>query len=211
MAVLVLQALAVQRGAAGGAAEHEPPRATIGRCPHQVADPLIAEHRVVDVERDHRHAVVAVGGASGDERGDRAGLGDPLLEDLPVPILLVEHQLRRVLRLIELPDRGVDPDLAEQALHPERARLVGHDRDDVAADLLVAQQRGEDADEGHRGGDLPLAGSLELALEGVERRDLERLRGAAAHRQTAAEPGAALPQVAASPASPRAACSTRPS
>ena len=56
-AVLVLQALARQRGAPGGAADEEAARAGIGRRPDQVADALEAEDRVVDVERQHRRAV----------------------------------------------------------------------------------------------------------------------------------------------------------
>ena len=84
VAVLVLQAFAVERGAAGGAAEQEAPAAHVGGGPDQVADALEAEHRVVDVERDHRHAVVGVGGARGDERRHRAGFGDALFENLAV-------------------------------------------------------------------------------------------------------------------------------
>ena len=209
VAVLVLQPLAVERRPPGGAAEQEAARAAVAGRPHEVADPLVAEHRVVDVERDHLHAVGAVRGPGGDERRDRAGLGDPLLEDLAVLVLLVEHQLLGVLGLVELADRRVDPDLAEHPLHPERPRLVGDDRDDVAAQLLVAQQRREHPDERHRGRDLALAGALELALEDLERRDLELRGRPPADRQHAAELGSALAQVAASRASRRAACSTR--
>ena len=77
-------------------------------------------------------------------------------------VLLVEHQLLGVLRLVALTERRVDPDLAEQPLHPERPRLVGDDRDDPATELLVAQERGEDPHERHRGRDLAVAGALEL-------------------------------------------------
>ena len=66
VAVLVLQALAVQRRAAGGAAEQEAARRGVAGRPGQVADALEAEHRVVDVERDHRH----VGGAVRRRGGD---------------------------------------------------------------------------------------------------------------------------------------------
>ena len=53
VAVLVLQAFAVQRGAARGAAEQEAARLHVAGGPGQVADALEAEHRVVDVERHH--------------------------------------------------------------------------------------------------------------------------------------------------------------
>ncbi len=56
-AILVLQSFAGERGASRGAADQETARARIGRRPDQVTDALEAEHRVVDVERQHRRAV----------------------------------------------------------------------------------------------------------------------------------------------------------
>jgi hypothetical protein len=53
VAVLVLQALAVERGAPAGAAQQEAARLHVAGRPGQVADALEAEHRVVDVERHH--------------------------------------------------------------------------------------------------------------------------------------------------------------
>jgi hypothetical protein len=57
VAVLVLEALAGQRRAPGGRAEQEPAAALVAERPDLVADALEAEHRIEDVERDHRHAV----------------------------------------------------------------------------------------------------------------------------------------------------------
>ena len=95
VAVLVLEALAGQGGAAGRAAQQEAAAAHVAGGPDQVADPLEAEHRVIDEERDHAHAVAGMRGAGGDERRHRAGLGDPFLEDLPVGRLaIVEHRCR---------------------------------------------------------------------------------------------------------------------
>ncbi len=54
----------------------------------------------------------------------------PILQDLPLLILLVEHHRAGVLGLVELADVGVDAELAEHPLHAEGARLVGHDRHD---------------------------------------------------------------------------------
>ena len=85
--VLVLQALAVEGRASGGAAEQEAAGAAVGGGPDEVTDPLISEHRVVDVERDHLLVVRAVGRGRGDERGHRACLGDALFEDLAGVIL----------------------------------------------------------------------------------------------------------------------------
>jgi hypothetical protein len=91
VAVLVLQAFAVQRGAAGGAAEQEAARAHVAGGPDEVADALEAEHRVEDVERDHGRRG-CVGGAAAIHERHRARLVDALLEDLAVLVLLVEHQ-----------------------------------------------------------------------------------------------------------------------
>ena len=52
VAVLVLQPFAGERRAAGRAAEQEAAGPRIGGRPDQVADPLEAEHRVEDEERD---------------------------------------------------------------------------------------------------------------------------------------------------------------
>ena len=138
--VLVLQALAVERGAPGGAAEQEAATARVAEGPDQVADALEAEHRVVDVERDHRPGPGRVRGAGGGEARHRARLGDALLEDLAVAASRYEQQHPGVDRLVALPERGVDLDLAEQRVHAERARLVGDDRNDAVADRRVAQQ-----------------------------------------------------------------------
>jgi hypothetical protein len=58
VAVLVLQPLAGQRRATGRAADQETARLHVAAGPDEVADALEAEHRVIDVERHHLHAVV---------------------------------------------------------------------------------------------------------------------------------------------------------
>ena len=154
VAVLVLQALAVEGRAAGGAADQEAARAHVARGPGEIADALEAEHRIVDVEGDHRHVGGRIGRARGDEGRHRARLVDALLKDLPLRILAVIHELIGVLRPIKLADLAENPDLPEQALHAEGAALVGDDRHHVRAEILVAQERGQNPDEGHCGRDL---------------------------------------------------------
>src|SRR5215217_4308899 len=63
--VLVLEALAVQGRPPGRAPEQEPAGPHVPGRPGQVAEPLEPEHRVVDVERDLRQVVGAVGGGRG--------------------------------------------------------------------------------------------------------------------------------------------------
>ena len=54
VAVLVLEALAVEGGPAGGAAEQEPAAPHVAEGPQQVAHPLEAEHGVEEVAGDQR-------------------------------------------------------------------------------------------------------------------------------------------------------------
>jgi hypothetical protein len=82
VAVFVLQAFAVQRGAARGAAQQEAARLHVARRPGQVADALEAEHRVVHVERHHDAVVRAVAGGRSDPAGHAAGFVDAFLQDL---------------------------------------------------------------------------------------------------------------------------------
>ena len=194
--VLVLQPLAVERGAAGRPAEQEAAGPRVPGRPDQVHDPLEAEHRVEDVERDHRDVAGAVGGRGGDPRRHRAGLVDALLQHLAVRRLAVVHQLVGVLGLVELTGLAEDAELAEHALHPERSGLVRHDRHHVRADGLVAQQGVQDPDERHGGGDLPARRAAQLAAERAELGHRQRLRRPPpARRQVPAEGGPPLPQV----------------
>ncbi len=105
-----------------------------------IAHALEAEHRIVDEERNHLHAVVRVGRAGGRERRHRAGLGDAFFQNLAVLRFLVVQEHLGVVRLVELALAGVDAELAEQRFHAERARFVGDDRHDALADLGMLQQ-----------------------------------------------------------------------
>src|SRR5690606_31545100 len=75
--VLVLQAFTVQRGTPGGTADQKAAGTAVAGGPGQVADALEAEHRVEDVERQHRLVVGAVGGGRGNPAGHGAGLVMP--------------------------------------------------------------------------------------------------------------------------------------
>src|SRR6266571_7009594 len=100
----MLEPFAVKRRPPRCTADEKAPGTRIGRRPGQIADSLKAEHRVVNVERDHWHVTVAVGGGSGDPGCHSSRLVDALLEDLAVLVLLVEHQLVGVLGSIQLAD-----------------------------------------------------------------------------------------------------------
>ena len=190
MAVFVLEALAVQGRPSGSRPDQEASGATVARCPREVADPLEAEHGVEDVERDHRDAVVRVCRGGRDPGREGAGLVDPLLQDLAVLVLPVEHEVVRVLGLVELADLREDSELAEHPLHPERPELVGDDRHNPGAERLVANEGVEDPDERHRCRVLSLTAALEHGRE--RRRRRERLRHAVARGEAAAKSCAAF-------------------
>ena len=89
VAVLMLQALAVERRASRGAAQQEAPGLHVARGPAQVAHALKAEHRIVDVERHHDPVAGAVRGGRRDPAGHAAGLVDAFLQDLARLVFLV--------------------------------------------------------------------------------------------------------------------------
>ena len=167
MPVVVLEPLAGERRPPGRGAHQEAASAGVGEGPHLVAGPLEAEHRVEDVERDRRQVVGGVRGPGRLEAGHRAGLGDPLLEDLAVGRLAVRQHEVRIDRRVALAEGGVDADLLEQRVHPEGPRLVRDDRHDPRAELRVADQVAQDPGEDHRGRDRRRAAGGEL---GVDRR-----------------------------------------
>ena len=195
VAILVLQSLAIERGAAGGTAEEESTGPAVAGGPDQIADPLEAEHRVVDEHRDHRHAVRRVGRSGGDETCHAPRLGDPLLENLPVLRFAIIEELIGVDRLVELPSMGVDPALLEERIHAERARLVGDDRDDVLPHRLVLEQRRHERHHPGRGRDLTACALLNEwdvfgELGNLEPRGIERTG-----RHVAPERLAPFPQI----------------
>ena len=196
MPVLVLQAFAAQRRAAGRGADQEAARTLVGGGPDEVAHALEAEHRVVDVERQHRQAVRAVAGGRRRPRRQRAGLADAFLQDLAVARLAVAHQAGGVLGLVALAFGGVDADLAEQARHAEGARLVGDDGHDARPEFRQLEQVRQQPHEGHRGAHFLAAGLQCEGGEAVDRRHRQRRRVGAACRQRAAQRGAARAQVA---------------
>ncbi len=196
--VFVLQALAVERGAAAGAAEQKAARLHIARRPGQVADALEAKHRVVDVERHHDAVVGAVRCGRRDPARHAAGFIDALLQNLAGLVFAVVHHLVFVHRGVELALGVVDADLAKQPLHAEGARFINQNRHHARPQRRVAQQLREKAHIGLGGGNFaPLGGGLQHRLEGFQRRHGELLAAALAPLgQVAAQRLAALVQVA---------------
>ncbi len=196
VAVVVLQALTGQRGAAGRGAQDEAPGHLVGGGPQAVTGALEPEHRVEDVDRDHRLAVRGVGRADRGERGGGAGLVDALVQDLArVALLVGEHQLG-VHGRVELALRVVDLLRGEHRVHAEGPGLVRDDRHDPLADLLVLGQVLDQPDERHGGGDLLLAGPAPDDVVDLVARQHQRLGLGPPLRQVAAELAAPLHQVA---------------
>ena len=76
VAILVLQALAGERGSAGRAAQQESTSAHVGSRPDQIPDTLKSKHRVINKKRDRVDPVIGVGGAGSDKRAHRSGFGN---------------------------------------------------------------------------------------------------------------------------------------
>src|SRR5690606_22621012 len=144
VAVLVLQTLAVEGGAAGGGADQKAPGLHIPGSPGQVADALKAEHGVVHIEGHHGAVVVAVGGCQGNPGGHGAGFIDTLLENLALLVLLVIHDLVVIMGHVLLALGRVNTQLAKHPLHTKGAGLVGYYGHHPGADFLVLHQGGED-------------------------------------------------------------------
>ena len=141
VAILVLQALAVQRGATGGCTNQETPRLAVARRPSKVADALEAKHGVEDVKRHHGVVAGAVGRGRCEPGRKGAGFVDALLQDLAFLVFLVIHDLAGVVWRVLLPHRGVDAQLPEHTLHSEGPCLVGHNGNDALTDRFVFHQR----------------------------------------------------------------------
>ena len=195
VAVLMLQPFAVERGATGRGAEQEALGLNVAGEPHQIADALRAEHRVVNVERHHVHAVRRVGRAGGDEGRHRARLGDAFFENLAILRLVIVKQRCLVHRLVKLALRRVDPNLPEQRIHAEGARFVGNDRHDVFAQSFVPEQHREQAHERHRRGNFARARAFEELLEVVQFRHFQFARNHAARRNEPAHRLAPFEQI----------------
>ncbi|MNF59911.1 hypothetical protein D3C84_415130 [compost metagenome] len=159
VAVLVLQAFATQCRATCRGSEQKAAGPLIRRRPDQVADTLEAEHRVVDVERQHRQAMHRIAGRRCNPGADCPGLADALFENLAVQRFSIAQDRTDVFRLISLPHAGVNADLLEQAGHAERTRFIRHDRHDARAQLFVPQQTTEHSNERHGGGHFLALGS----------------------------------------------------
>src|SRR5690606_38939231 len=93
VAILVLQALAVECRASGRSTEQEALSLAVAGGPRQVANALEAEHGVIDIERDHRDVVHRITGARRDPRRHGARLVDALLKNAALAILAVIHHL----------------------------------------------------------------------------------------------------------------------
>ncbi|MNY28776.1 hypothetical protein D3C86_1627760 [compost metagenome] len=104
-AILVLQPFSAQRRAPGGGAEQKATGALVGRSPNQIADTLETEHRVVDVERQHRFAVRAVRRRGSDPGRQCTGFGDALLQQLTVTGFTVIEHRTSIFWFVQLAER----------------------------------------------------------------------------------------------------------
>ena len=176
----MLQPLASQSCSTGRAADQEPPGLQVSAGPDEITDALETEHRVVDIERNRWHVMVAVRGAGSQPGTKRPGLVDSFLKNLAFLVFAVIHQLVGILRRVQLPFRRIDSNLAEHALHAKCSGLVRHDGHNVLANTFVANQRCKDSNECHCGRCFALPSAFQLSLERLQWWRFQRCRFGAA-------------------------------
>ena len=93
MAILVLQALTIQRSTPRGRAQQEAPCLGITSRPDKVHHALETKHRVENIERHHRVIMVAIRCRTGHPCGERTSLINAFLQDLALFVLFVKHDL----------------------------------------------------------------------------------------------------------------------
>src|SRR5699024_6877530 len=145
---------AVQGGTTGSTADQEATRLLVASRPAQIANTLEAEHRVIDVERDHRQIVGAVRGRRCQPGTTCAQLVDPFLQNLTFLVFFIVSNLLAVLRGVLLTVRAVNTNLTEQTFHTESTRFVGDDRYQTIFDRLVLQHYVQGTNESDSGRDL---------------------------------------------------------
>ena len=96
-------------------------------------------------------SVAGIGGAGGDERGHRSGLGDPFFQNLAVLLFAVVEQHVYIVGLVFLPFSRVNTNLPNRRFETECTTFIGNDRHDQLADLRILQQMAQDAHKAHRG------------------------------------------------------------
>src|ERR1019366_9193805 len=98
----MLQSFAGERRAPGRAAHQKASCLTVARRPHEIADSLETEHRIINIERHHPHAMVRVRRRGSEPGAQATRLIDAFLENLPLFVLAIENELVGVLRRVEL-------------------------------------------------------------------------------------------------------------
>jgi hypothetical protein len=138
--IIVLQALTERCGAASGGTHEEASCSYVTGRPYEVADSLVTEHGVKNEEGHHRLAEGRISGTSSDKVRQAAGFGYTFLEDLAIFSLGVgEHQLG-VDGLVELTERGINPEILEKSIHAKSPCLVWVYWHDATADPFVAHE-----------------------------------------------------------------------
>mmetsp|Transcript_53218 Transcript_53218/g.116541 ORF Transcript_53218/g.116541 Transcript_53218/m.116541 type:complete len:449 (-) Transcript_53218:1141-2487(-) len=145
----MLQALAIQGGAACRRAKEESPGTGIGALPDHVTNTLEAEHGVVDEEGQHGAPLGSIGGACGDPSAQSTRLADALLQDLPIRSLGVLHHDVMVDRCVMLPEGRMDLELVEERVQAEGARLVGDHGHAPLPEILELHQLPQQGREAH--------------------------------------------------------------
>ena len=143
VAVLMLKPLAVQSSAPCRTAKQKPFCHHVCGRPNHVADTLKTKHGVKNIKGNRRHAEGGISRAGSNERSDRAGLANSLLQNLAINGFAVAIQRLSIDRGIALAIGRVDTGDFEECIHPEGARLVRDYGHHVLTHLGIFQQLGQ--------------------------------------------------------------------
>mmetsp|Transcript_49061 Transcript_49061/g.110337 ORF Transcript_49061/g.110337 Transcript_49061/m.110337 type:complete len:435 (-) Transcript_49061:1839-3143(-) len=167
VAVLVLQALAVQCCAAVGGPDEETTSSHVRSLPDAIAHALEAKHGVVDEEGEGWRLLGSVGCGRGNPRHDGATLADALLQDLSVGGLGILHHLVGIDRRVVLPEGSVDLEDREECVQAEGSGLIGDHQRDALAKLSRLHHLAENLRKIHCGAHLAALGALVEHPEGL--------------------------------------------
>ena len=165
----MLQAFTGEGRTPSGCTDNKALRQLIASSPELITRALEPEHRIEDVEGNHRQVVSGVGGADHLECCRTTGLGNTGVQNLTLLGLAVGQHHVCVNRSVGLTRRVEDLRRGEDGIQTEGACLIRNDWNEVLADVLVLDEVLDQAHQSHSGGNFELAGSL--------RKGLERLRG----------------------------------
>ena len=100
VSILMLKTLTVKCGSPGCSAYKKSPCSHVPGSPNKIPHTLKSKHRVINVERNHFNAMVAIACAGCNKRGDGTRLINSLFKNLSVFGFFIIQELIRIYRVV---------------------------------------------------------------------------------------------------------------